>query len=323
MFDQNHSDRATPTLLVIDPSAADRARISHTLAQLADIRVISTDDGEHALGLLRKTWPSMILLDTALSGIDGIALTRMIRELEKSRGAAGVPPWTPIIFLSSVADDELLAECMLAGGDDFLCKPVSDAILLAKARAMLRVAIRQQDVCHVHQQLKEIAILDALTGIPNRRYFDDTLAVEWKRCQRTETPLSIVIADIDFFRQFNDIYGNLAGDTCLRAIAGVLTESLFRIEDTVARYGGEEFIAILPGTDAEGAHAVAERMRQSARDLAIPHERGIEGRISCSFGVASTLPHPGHAMQHLLRTADAALFNAKNGGRNRVTLSYA
>ena len=171
------------------------------------------------------------------------------------------------------------------------------------------------------QQLKDIATLDSLTGIPNRRYFDDTLATEWKRCLRTETPLSIVLSDVDFFKQFNDIYGHQAGDACLKAVAGTLSESLFRVEDSVARYGGEEFVAILPGTDAEGAIAVAERMRQSALELCIPHASGIDGRLSCSFGVASTCPSPHLAPQQLLRFADAGLYAAKRAGRNRVSLS--
>jgi diguanylate cyclase (GGDEF)-like protein len=177
------------------------------------------------------------------------------------------------------------------------------------------------EICAVHRQLKEIATLDSLTGIPNRRHFDETLSTEWKRCIRNDTPLSIVLSDVDFFKQFNDIYGHQAGDSCLRAVAGSLSESLFRVEDTVARYGGEEFVAILPGTDATGAYAVAERMRQSARDLHIPHERGIDGQISCSFGVASTHPSPEKAPLQLLRTADAGLYAAKNAGRNRVALN--
>jgi diguanylate cyclase (GGDEF)-like protein len=185
---------------------------------------------------------------------------------------------------------------------------------------MLRISTRQQEICKVHRQLKDIAILDSLTGIPNRRHFDDTLAAEWKRCIRTESPLSIVISDVDFFKQFNDIYGHQAGDVCLKAVASSLSESLFRIEDTVARYGGEEFVAILPGTDASGAYAVAERMRQSARDLHIPHQLGIDGRVSCSFGVASTRPSVDKAPLQLLRTADAGLYAAKRAGRNRVAL---
>ena len=320
MFDQNLPDSAMPALLVIDPSADDRSRICDSLAELEDLRIVSADDGERALEIIRETWPTMILLDTTLNGIDGISLTRTIREMEKLREPTGLSPWTPIVFLSSMADDELLAEGIQAGGDDFLCKPVPEVVLRSKVRAMLQAATRQQDVRQVHQQLKDCAILDALTGIPNRRYFDDTLAIEWKRCLRVEMPLSIVIAEIDGFRQFNDTYGNLAGDNCLKTIAGVLTESLFRIEDTVARYDESKFVAILPGTDAEGAHAVAERMNNTIRNLSIPHDHGIEGRVSCRFFVACSLPHPGQGLQQLLHMADAALNRSRNTAADCVAL---
>lgn len=279
---------------------------------------MATGDGSQALKMIQETWPSLVLLDTTLQDTDGIELTRRIRAWEKSGTGTGISPWTPIVFLSSVTDEDTLAKGILAGGDDFLCKPVSEVVLLAKVRAMLRISTRQQEICEVHRQLKEIASLDSLTGIPNRRHFDDTLSIEWKRCIRNETPLSVILSDVDFFKQFNDIYGHQAGDSCLKAVASSLSESLFRVEDTVARYGGEEFIAILPGTDANGAYAVAERMRQSAIDLCIPHERGIDGRVSCSFGVASTHPSPDSAPQQLVKTADNGLYTAKNAGRNRV-----
>lgn len=321
MFEQSPPRRSKASVLVIDPSAANRAQICDCLSQLPDIRVLAANSGESALAMIQENWPSMVLLDTALKDTDGIALTRTIRTRERSRNEIGISPWTPIIFLSAATSEDVLAEGILAGGDDFLCKPVSEVVLLAKVTALLRIATRQQEICDVHRQLKEIASLDSLTGIPNRRYFDDTLATEWKRCLRSDAPLSIVLSDIDFFKQFNDIYGHQAGDTCLKAVAGSLSESLFRVEDTVARYGGEEFVAILPGTDAAGAFAVAERMRQSAHDLRIPHERGINGRVSCSFGVASIHPTADEAPQRLLRIADTGLYAAKLAGRNRVSVS--
>ena len=321
MSEQAAPLRTRPTVLVIDPSASNRALICECLGQLPEVRTMATGDGNHALQMVRETWPSLILLDTTQQDINGIELTRMIRDWELSRIDTGISPWTPIVFLSSVTDEDPLAQGILAGGDDFLCKPVSEVVLLAKVRAMLRISIRQQEICEIHRQLKEIANLDGLTGIPNRRHFDDTLTIEWKRCIRNETPLSIILSDVDFFKQFNDIYGHQAGDFCLKAVASSLSESLFRVEDTVARYGGEEFVAILPGTDANGAYAVAERMRQSAVDLCIPHERGINGRVSCSFGVASTHPSTESAPQHLLKTADTSLYAAKSAGRNRVILN--
>lgn len=320
MSDRRLHDTIGPTVLIVDPSAGSRAQICNCLQQLPNVRTIASGDGEQALRIFQESWPSLILLDTKPQGMDGMTLTRNIRAREQSRNETGVSPWTPIVFLSSLADEDLLIEGILAGGDDFLCKPLSEVVLLAKVRAMLHISTRQQEICQVHRQLKAIAILDSLTGVPSRHHFDDTLTSEWKRCIRTESPLSIIISDIDFFQQFNNVYGYPAGDLCLRALAGSLSESLFRTEDSVARYGGEEFVAILPGTDALGACAVAERMRQSTHNLCIPHAYGINGQVSCSFGVASMHPSIDKTPQQLLRAADNSLGIAKKAGRNRIAL---
>lgn len=321
MFNRQPRGQSKPALLVIDPSPNNLAQICDCLSQLPDVQPIGVSSSQEALESLHHNWPALILLDLSLKDPDGLSLIRTIRAWEQLREESGVSPWTPIVFLSNISNEDTLAQGILAGGDDFLHKPVSEVVLIAKIRALLRIATRQQEICAVHRQLKEIATLDSLTGLPNRRHFDDTLSTEWKRCSRAESPISIVISDVDFFKQFNDIYGHQAGDACLKAVASTLSESIFRVEDTVARYGGEEFVAILPGTDAQGAYAVAERMRQSARELCIPHEKGIEGRISCSFGVASTFPTADRGPQQLLRTADAGLYAAKRAGRNRVALT--
>ena len=278
-------------------------------------------DGAQALHYFRQLRPSLILLDLALADIDGISLARELREIERSAEEDGIIAWTPIVFLSRIQDEEALARGILAGGDDFLYTPVSEVVLLAKVRAMLRIAGMQREIHDAHRQLSAIARLDSLTNIPNRRHFDETLATEWKRCRRADAPLSIVLGDIDFFKQFNDIYGHPAGDSCLSAVAGSLHEALFRVEDMVARYGGEEFAAILPDTDNDGARAVAERMRRAARELCIPHAQGVGGLVSCSFGVASINPDSASLPQQLLQRADAGLYLAKRAGRNQIGLA--
>ena len=307
-------------LLVVDSSSANRTLIGECLAQLDDVDVLLAADGSEAIALIAGAHPDLILVDMNLRDMDGINLVRKIRTRELL-GSDELTLWMPVIFLSSVMDDDIVAQGIIAGGDDFLHKPVSEVILLAKIRAMLRIVGMQRDIHAAHRRLKQISTLDGLTCVPNRRYFDDTLNVEWKRCLRTETPLSLILIDVDFFKQFNDGYGHQAGDQCLKAVASALNESLFRVEDSVARYGGEEFAAILPGTDAAGAVAVAERMLASTRELRIPHEKGIEGLISCSFGVASTHPAVERNAQELLQAADSSLYAAKHAGRNMVLLN--
>ena len=310
-----------PTVLVVDHSVCNRQLICDCLRQLTDIQAVGAGDGAQALHYFRQLRPSLILLDLALADIDGISLARELREIERSAEEDGIIAWTPIVFLSRIQDEEALARGILAGGDDFLYTPVSEVVLLAKVRAMLRIAGMQREIHDAHRQLSAIARLDSLTNIPNRRHFDETLATEWKRCRRADAPLSIVLGDIDFFKQFNDIYGHPAGDSCLSAVAGSLHEALFRVEDMVARYGGEEFAAILPDTDNDGARAVAERMRRAARELCIPHAQGVGGLVSCSFGVASINPDSASLPQQLLQRADAGLYLAKRAGRNQIGLA--
>ncbi len=315
------SENCTYKVLVVDASASNRELICDCLRQLHDVDVISAAEGRQAIELFSNLQPALILSDTTLPDMDGISFARKIRSREKLGEHNPLTCWTPIVFLSSNMDEELLAKGIIAGADDFLHKPVSEVILLAKVRAMLRIVGMQRDIYAAHRKLREISALDGLTCIPNRRHFDEMLATEWKRCQRSNSPLSIALIDIDYFKQFNDNYGHQAGDTCLKTVAGALQDSLFRVEDSVARYGGEEFAAVLPGTEYAGARAVAERMRLAVRELCIPHEKGIEALVSCSFGVASLIPSGETSAAKLVAQADAALYQAKRSGRNRVLLS--
>jgi diguanylate cyclase (GGDEF)-like protein len=311
-------DKSKLTILVVDHSTSNRTLICDCLAQLPGTQTLAASDGGEAIQLFLARSPNLILLNIALHDTDGLSLAKEIRILESSRQDDDLYCWTPIVFLSSVSDENVLAQGILAGGDDFLYTPVSEIVLLAKVRAMLRIVAKQQEIHEAHRQLKKISRLDGLTNIPNRRHFDETLVAEWKRCARTSSPLSVVISDIDFFKQFNDTYGHQAGDNCLSAVASSLNDSLFRVEDMVARYGGEEFAAILPGTDTDGARAVAERMRRSARELCIPHERGVGGLVSCSFGIACIKPTSQVLPLQVLQAADAGLYAAKRAGRNRI-----
>jgi len=305
-------------ILVVDSSAANRALLGECLSQLGDVDVAFAHDGNEAIQQIAARAPSLVLIDMHLRDGNGIELVRRIRNREILKDESDFSLWMPVVFLSPLIDDDMVARGIIAGGDDFLHKPVSEVILLAKIRAMLRIVGMQRDIHAAHRRLKQISTLDGLTCIPNRRYFDDTLNTEWKRCQRAGAPLSLILCDVDYFKQFNDIYGHQAGDLCLKAVANALSESLFRVEDCVARYGGEEFAVILPGTDQRGANAVGERMRAAIRELRIPHAQGIEAFVSCSFGVAAGRSLGDCSAEQLIKSADQQLYQAKNRGRNRV-----
>lgn len=168
-------------------------------------------------------------------------------------------------------------------------------------------------------ELQKLAIKDGLTGIANRRFFDESLAKEWLRAKRERVPLSLLIADIDYFKRYNDTYGHQKGDECLAAVAAIFDTEAFRPADLAARYGGEEFAVILPNTGVDGAIEVAERIRNATAALNIFHAGSAIGpSITVSIGVAATIPSTGLAVETLVAAADRALYAAKHAGRNRV-----
>lgn len=168
--------------------------------------------------------------------------------------------------------------------------------------------------------LQRLATKDGLTGIANRRCFDEALLAEWHRAQRDQTSLALLLVDVDYFKRYNDTYGHQKGDECLKSVAGALQEKIFRPADLVARYGGEEFVVVMPNTDLHGAQLVAERIQQHVHGLTIPHEASeIDGVVSISVGVAATIPTPRLTAEQLLAAADGALYAAKHAGRNRVS----
>ncbi|MGP6156334.1 MAG: diguanylate cyclase [Vulcanimicrobiaceae bacterium] len=167
--------------------------------------------------------------------------------------------------------------------------------------------------------LQSLAVKDGLTGIANRRSFDETLEAEWLRAQREGVPLSLLIADIDYFKRYNDTYGHQKGDESLKMVAATIGEQARRPGDLTARYGGEEFAIIMPSTARDGAGRVAERVREAVCALEIPHaDSGVGRSVTLSIGVASTVPAVGLGQETLVAAADCALYAAKRGGRNRV-----
>jgi len=287
--------------------------------QKMDLTPIACDAGNKAVDLFLQERPDLILLDVIMPDIDGYEVARQIRQLETPG------EWTPIIFLSSLNKDKDIEEGIAAGGDDYLLKPISGIVLAAKIRAMQRIVQMRQSLLlltrkldQANQELKRLTSLDGLTGIANRRHFDSVLLREWRRAMRMGEEISILMCDIDYFKQYNDTYGHQNGDECLRQVARTLTQAMDRGGDLVARYGGEEFIAVLPGTSLSGASFVAEQMRKAIQQLNIAHPGTPFSLITASFGVASGIAMPETDPQDLVGAADLALYKAKHRGRNRV-----
>jgi diguanylate cyclase (GGDEF)-like protein len=196
-------------------------------------------------------------------------------------------------------------------------------VRVARARARQRdleqqVAERTVQLEEANTKLQQLSEIDALTGIANRRRFEDTLTREWRRATRDQLPLSLVMIDIDYFKSYNDTYGHQLGDECLRRVATEIREAITRPGDLVARYGGEEFAAVLPSTPAKGAFAVAELLRLRVERIATRHQTSPLGVVTISVGVASMTPGESFAKETLVAAADGALYAAKRAGRNRV-----
>ncbi len=314
-------------VLLIEDTLTSATLVSHQLRRMG-MEPFLARTGEEGLELYRKIQPNLILLDVIMPGMDGFEVARRIRAQEHEKR----DEWTPIIFLTSRTSDEDLETGIAVGGDDYLIKPVSEVVLSAKVKAMQRIAQMRYSLLVLTRKLNEanaeltrLSSLDGMTGIANRRHFDETLQREWRRASRSAEPhpISLLLCDVDFFKQFNDSYGHQVGDECLKAVAHILQNQLRRPGDLVARYGGEEFAVVLPDTDVAGALQVAENLRAAVEALRITHRYSAAANVvTISVGVSTYQPRRGDAQwSALLKAADEALYRSKQAGRNRVSLS--
>ncbi len=309
--------------LVIEDAATNMAVCCRALGNMG-IEPLQARDGLDGIARFERERPGLILLDIVLPGIDGFEVARRIRAME------GHGEWTPIIFLTGLTKDEDLRKGIEAGGDDYIFKPVSEVVLVAKVHAMQRI-VQMRDALllmtrrldEANKELTRLSAVDGLTGIANRRQFDEALLREWRRCLRERESLAVLMCDVDFFKQFNDSYGHQSGDECLKAVAASLQSCLKRPADILARYGGEEFAVVLPNTTPGGALQVAEAMRSAVHGLGCMNEASMMGMVTVSVGVAAAKPRSVEGMHRLIAAADWALYEAKRKGRNRVQLGEA
>ncbi len=306
-------------ILVVEDSKVTVKVLGNYLAAMNVSDPLIAENGTQALKIYERERPDVVLLDIKLPDINGFEVARQIRQME------GEHEWAAIIFLTAMNSDEDLAHGIAAGGDDYLVKPVSEVVFHAKVRAMQRLIGMQRRLVEVTRQLdsanaelQRLSTTDALTGIANRRSLDYFMEREWRRCLRMKKPLSLVMMDIDYFKLFNDKYGHQAGDDCLKKVADQIARAAPRGTDLAARYGGEEFTLVLGETDQDGAMWIAERVRQMVAELKVPHYATSSKFVTISCGVVSVLPDEHTSLEILLQSADASLYQAKRGGRDRV-----
>ncbi len=298
-----HSERRG-TVLIVDDESTNIEVLAAVLEP--DYDILFATSGPESLEVAVSSRPDLILLDVMMPGMDGFEVCQHLKE---GRDTADIP----VIFITACGDVAAESRGLKAGALDYITKPINPLVVQVRVRNQIQLKF-------AHNELIRLAITDGLTGLPNRRHFDSSLHLEYRRLCRSERPLSLVLFDIDHFKLFNDSYGHVAGDDCLRRVGAVVRKALSRAADTSARYGGEEFACILPETDHDGAFAIAERLRTSISDLGIPHTRSpVADHVTASFGVVTAHCVDGRSPLHLVAQVDEQLYAAKSGGRNRIS----
>ncbi|KIG14090.1 diguanylate cyclase/phosphodiesterase [Enhygromyxa salina] len=249
----------------------------------------------------------LVLMDAVMPNVDGLKLTRLLREQSAS--------YVPMVFLTGLTSKEVREQCINAGADDFLTKPVDPLELRVRLKAMLRIRALTKALEDKSREFERAARTDSLTGVGNRRVFDERIMVELSRATRHQRPLSLLMFDLDHFKAVNDRFGHMAGDQLLALFGQVLRDQL-RVTDIPCRYGGEEFMIIAPETTADQAKVLAERVRRVFARSAAELKTGPQ---TVSVGIAGTDMIEGRPDREVLvLTADAALYRAKGRGRDRV-----
>jgi two-component system cell cycle response regulator len=287
-------------VLIIDDSPAIHSLLR---ARLRDEPIVMyfANDGETGLSMAAELTPDVILLDVDMPAPDGFEVCRRLRYDENLLN-------TPILFLTGAASTEEKIQGLELGASDYITKPFDPAELRARVRAALRMKFMMD-------LLAKKAQIDALTGLWNRRYFDQRLQAEISLARRSSRPLAVLMLDLDHFKQMNDTYGHPMGDEVLRRVAQLLSDSV-RTEDIVCRYGGEEFAIIAPNING-GAPGMADRLRRSVEAMKFTFG-GTDVAVTISIGVAGANEKPDET---LVEQADAALYLAKQNGRNRVEVA--
>ncbi|WP_374580809.1 diguanylate cyclase domain-containing protein [Pseudoduganella sp.] len=294
------------TILIIDDNPDTIRLLSAMLRDQA--RMLFATNGLAGLEIARAQRPQLILLDVEMKSMDGFEVCARIMADPDLRHC-------PVIFVTaSVGIDSEIA-CLDAGAVDFITKPLNGAVVQARVRTHLRLQAALAS-------LDTLANKDGLTGLANRRAFDEQFAVEVARHRRQQSALGVALVDVDHFKLYNDHYGHQLGDECLRRVAQALAQCTRRPGELVARYGGEEFVVLLPNTTADEMQRYGQWICSQVASLQLPHAASpVASQVTISVGLVSAVPGPQAAPGQLLELADRALYEAKRNGRNRSAMA--
>ncbi|MXN52756.1 diguanylate cyclase [Shinella sp. AETb1-6] len=292
-----------PTVLIVDDDKLNRAALAELLKD--ECRLLLAKDGPSALNILMQEDVSLVLLDVSMPGMDGYEVLRRVRENPKTAD-------TSVVFITGMSEEADEERGLLLGAADYVQKPIRPSIVRARIRVHLKLAAQRRE-------LERLSLQDGLTGIANRRYFDDALNRTLRQAARDRETLGLAIIDVDHFKQYNDFYGHGAGDEALRRVARIIDTFAMRPGDVAARYGGEEFVLLMPRI-GDFAY-ILETMRNAILSEGIPHERSpTTSVLTISGGGIVASPFDGTTPQALLDHADKLLYQAKRHGRNRFVL---
>ena len=294
-------DAQKNSILIVDDEAPNIAVLGRLLG--GDYTIYAAKDGRTAIAMARKHVPDIILLDIIMPEMDGYAVISQLKAISETKEI-------PVIFISGLSSGEDEEKGLALDAADYISKPFRNSIVKLRVRNQIKIVNAMRTIEHLSNT-------DSLTGIANRRRFNERLYLEWNHAIRDGSELSLILADVDHFKRYNDTYGHLKGDAALQIIANALAKTIKRTIDMIARWGGEEFAVLLPQTSLDGALVISEQLRASVENQAIPCS--TKGRnLTISLGVSSIRPSMCSTIDGFIAKTDQALYKAKDQGRNRV-----
>ena len=290
------------SILIVDDDKANIVYLNHLLS--ADYMIYTARDANEAFRIVEKHRPDLILLDVIMPEMSGYEVISKLKGTEASKDI-------PVVFITGLSDADDEMKGLNLGAEDYIIKPFHDAIVKLRVRNQIKMVNQMRTI-------ERLSMLDQLTGIANRRSFNQQIDKAWRMAVRSRSAVSLMMIDVDKFKVYNDTYGHQQGDLVLQIIADVLNKSLMRATDFAARWGGEEFAVLLPLTDMSGALPIAEHIRANIESTMIPCPDGTSTVVTVSIGVNSQIPSQNDSMDDFISKADNALYTAKEAGRNRV-----
>ncbi|RZI76442.1 MAG: diguanylate cyclase [Pseudomonas sp.] len=316
------------TILLIDDQLMVGEAVRRSVCQEPGVEFHFCSNPLEAIAAAKRVRPTVILQDLVMPDVNGLDLVRQYRADPATKAI-------PIIVLSTKEEATVKSEAFRLGANDYLVKLPDRIELIARIRyhseAYLSLTQRdeayralrksQQELMEINLELQRLTNVDGLTGLSNRRYFEEFFDTEWRNAIRSGEPISLLMIDIDHFKQYNDTYGHLGGDEVLRAVAQAVKATFLRPKDLAVRMGGEEFVVVLPQTPASSIASLADKVVRSVESLGIPHSHSsVSDKVTISVGASTCVPTSEVCSSDLIENADRAMYEAKRSGRNRAMI---